>query len=150
MIEEITIETLLGIDQGLSDELFAVWEASVRATHEFLTEADIERIGEYVPDAFLGVETMMAARDESGGLRGFCGITGDEVEMLFVDPEARGCGIGSALLRRALEEHGASRVDVNEQNGQAVGFYEHMGFKAVSRSETDGMGDPFPIAHMSL
>lgn len=55
MIEEITIETLLGIDQGLSDELFAVWEASVRATHEFLTEADIERIGEYVPDAFLGV-----------------------------------------------------------------------------------------------
>lgn len=150
MIETITIDTLPSIDKDLSGELFDVWEASVRATHDFLSEADIERIGGYVPDAFHAAETMMVACDKSGRLRGFCGITGDEIEMLFIDPEARGCGIGSALLRRALDEYGATKVDVNEQNGQAVGFYEHMGFKAVSRSETDGMGDPFPIVHMSL
>ena len=32
----------------------------------------------------------------------------------------------------------------------AVGFYEHYGFEVFDRSETDGMGDPFPILHMRL
>ncbi|ENH9207696.1 GNAT family N-acetyltransferase, partial [Vibrio vulnificus] len=45
---------------------------------------------------------------------------------------------------------GVTKVDVNEQNPQAVGFYEHMGFKVVSRSPLDDMGKPFPILHMTL
>ncbi|MDE8685662.1 GNAT family N-acetyltransferase, partial [Adlercreutzia rubneri] len=62
----------------------------------------------------------------------------------------RGCGLGSLLLDHAVSEHGATLVDVNEQNEQAVGFYGHYGFEVIDRSETDGMGDPFPILHMRL
>ena len=58
--------------------------------------------------------------------------------------------LGSLLLDHAVSEHGATLVDVNELNGQAVGFYEHYGFEVFDRSETDGMGDPFPILHMRL
>lgn len=130
--------------------LFALWEASVRATHDFLTEADIQRIAAYVPDALRDAETMLVARDGQGSPVGFCGITGDEVEMLFIHPDARGQGVGSRLLRVAVEGHGATRLDVNEQNAQARGFYEHENFQVVGRSETDGMGDPFPILHMRL
>ncbi|MDE8702118.1 GNAT family N-acetyltransferase [Adlercreutzia equolifaciens] len=130
--------------------LLVLWEASVRATHDFLTEADIQRIAAYVPDALCGAETMLVARDGQGSPVGFCGITGDEVEMLFIHPDARGQGVGSRLLRVAVEEHGATRLDVNEQNAQARGFYEHEGFQVIGRSETDGMGDPFPILHMRL
>ncbi len=43
-----------------------------------------------------------------------------------------------------------TKVDVNEQNPQAVGFYEHMGFRLVSKSELDGEGKPYPILHMQL
>ena len=39
-------------------------------------------------------------------------------------------------------------VDVNEQNPQAVGFYNHMGFKVFKKSELDEQGNPFPILHM--
>jgi putative acetyltransferase len=40
--------------------------------------------------------------------------------MLFVDPVARGKGIGKLLMQYAIEEHKISKVDVNEQNEQAV------------------------------
>lgn len=43
-----------------------------------------------------------------------------------------------------------TKVDVNEQNPQAIGFYEKMGFKPIGRSEKDGSGKPYPIIHMSL
>ena len=37
---------------------------------------------------------------------------------------------------------------MNEQNAQAVGFYEHMGYKVVSRDELDTEGKPYPILHL--
>ncbi len=33
---------------------------------------------------------------------------------------------------------------------QAVGFYEHLVFKVVKRSETDDQGNPYPILKMKL
>ena len=62
---------------------------------------------------------------------GFAGIDGDMLEMLFVAPDLRGTGVGSLLLDRAFAR-GVRRVDVNEQNPQARGFYEHR--PAVSTS----------------
>lgn len=137
-------------DRDLVDGLLAVWESSVRATHDFLSEADIRRISAYVPDAFGSVETLVLAHDGDGFLSGFAGVTGDELEMLFITPKSQGGGIGKALLRVAMEGYGVTRLDVNEQNGRARGFYEHMGFEVTSRSATDGNGDPFPILHMRL
>lgn len=78
----------------------------------------------------------------------FMGIGGDRLEMLFVDPDWRGGGIGRALVALATARRGVSRVDVNEQNPQAIGFYERMGFAVSGRSEIDGKGRPFPLLHM--
>ena len=128
----------LGDDTSLLAELVACWRASVEATHTFLTPDDIERIAAYVPDAIASVAHLTVCRDENGQVVG------------FIHPSLRGCGLGSLLLDHAVSEHGATLVDVNEQNGQAVGFYEHYGFEVFDRSETDGMGDPFPILHMRL
>lgn len=138
------------LSQGLVDQLLAVWEASVRATHDFLREADIVRIAGYVPEALRAVESLLVACDGDGRPAGFCGVDSRFVEMLFVRPDCRGFGIGSHLLKTALEGYGVTRVDVNEQNTQALRFYERRGFEVVSRSETDSAGDPFPILHMSL
>ncbi len=54
------------------------------------------------------------------------------------------------LVEYALQHMKVTKVDVNEQNEQAVGFYEHVGFKTVSRSELDSLGMPYPILHMEL
>jgi putative acetyltransferase len=63
--------------------------------------------------------------------------------MLFVDANQRGNGIGKALIT-----YGIDNLDINEQNPGARGFYEHMGFKAVERSEFDDQGNPYPILVM--
>jgi putative acetyltransferase len=44
----------------------------------------------------------------------------------------------------------ATRVDCNEQNEQALGFYLKMGFEVIGRSELDGTNKPYPILHMRL
>ncbi|SPU55612.1 Uncharacterized N-acetyltransferase YjaB [Brevundimonas vesicularis] len=41
-------------------------------------------------------------------------------------------------------------VDVNEQNIQALGFYERLGFKVTSRSAVEGQGRPYPLLHLRL
>ncbi|MDC9615019.1 GNAT family N-acetyltransferase, partial [Xenorhabdus khoisanae] len=72
------------------------------------------------------------------------------VEMLFITPQARGTGVGKMLLEFAIDKLKISELDVNEQNTQGVGFYQHMGFQVFSRSELDGQGNPFPLLHMKL
>lgn len=76
------------------------------------------------------------------------GIEGRKLEMLFISPEEMGKGIGRQLILWAMENYAVNEVDVNEQNPQARGFYEHMGFHVFERSETDGQGNPYPILHM--
>lgn len=61
---------------------------------------------------------------------------------------ARGTGVGRALAAFAVERHPTMTTDVNEQNGQAIGFYQRLGFKPNGRSETDGQGRPYPLIHL--
>jgi GNAT superfamily N-acetyltransferase len=56
------------------------------------------------------------------------------LEDLFVRDEARGAGLGRALVEAAFERarsRGVRRMDldVNEQNPDAIAFYRHMGFE---------------------
>ena len=93
---------------------------------------------------------LKCVKDAQGKVLGFVGVQAHKVEMLFVLNAQRGRGVGKTLLSFAIKEMAANKVDVNEQNPLAVGFYQHMGFRVVSRSPLDDMGKPFPILHMSL
>lgn len=72
------------------------------------------------------------------------------LEMLFIHPDYRGVNIGKTLLEYSIEHLSVTKVDVNEQNDQALGFYKHCGFVVKGRSELDSSGKPFPILHMEL
>lgn len=135
-------------DTDLVNTLFGVWDASVRATHDFLTEDDIVSLEPDVRQALTGVETLSYVTDDRGTICGFMGVAEGNIEMLFIHPEQRGCGIGTSLIDFAVRKLQVSSVDVNEQNQQAVGFYKHVGFVVVRRSALDGQGRPFPILHM--
>ena len=136
--------------EELVRELLGVWERSVRATHLFLSDGEVRSIREYVPQALLGVAHLLVAKDEAGAPAAFMGVEDGSLEMLFIDPEERGKGLGRRLLRLGIESYGVRRLAVNEQNPRAAGFYEHMGFEAYARSETDEQGNPYPILYMRL
>lgn len=129
-------------------ELLFVWEGSVRETHHFLSDDDIDGIKRYVPEALATVETLVIARDNSGCALGFMGVEGCHLEMLFVAREHRGEGIGSRLLQFGLDRLCVCDLAVNEQNPQARAFYEHMGFHVYDRSDVDEQGQPYPILYM--
>lgn len=137
-------------NQELIDKLLKIWEGSVRATHLFLSEEEILNIKKYVPEAIGGVPVLLVAEDEDGEPLGFMGLADSMIEMLFVAAEGRGKGTGKALITLGIEQYGASEVAVNEQNPQAKGFYEHMGFATYKRTELDEQGNPYPLLYMKL
>lgn len=132
------------------DPLVELWERSVRATHDFLTEADIGTLRPFVREA-LGDDALdLWVLTESPDVPiGFMGLAGPEIAALFLDPARRGQGGGRQLVAHAQQlREGPLTVDVNEQNPAALGFYEALGFVVVGRSPLDGDGRPFPLLHM--
>ena len=130
-------------------DLVTIWRSSVDATHDFLAAADRDAIeSRLASDYFPQVRLTVAALD--GAPVGFAGTAGEDLVMLFVHADARGRGVGRALLDHVVREQGVRTVDVNEQNGHAVGFYAHSGFVVTGRSETDGDGLPYPLLHLAL
>ncbi len=132
------------------DALTELWDASVRATHDFLPEHAIQVLRPLVREVYLAAVDLHVLCDARGRIGGFVGVAGHRVEMLFIHPQLRGTGIGSALLRHAIDTLGATALDVNEQNPQAVGFYQHQGFVVTGRSPLDAQGQPYPLLHMAL
>ena len=133
-------------------QLLVIWEASVRATHLFLSDAEVRKIKEYVPHALAGVSRLVIAERKIGCPVAFMGVEGQRLEMLFLSPEERGAGLGRQLLvygiQYGIKTYAVERVAVNEQNPQAKGFYEHMGFTVYKRTDHDEAGDPYPLLYM--
>ena len=73
-----------------------------------------------------------------------------QTELLCLSPEVRGKGLGKQLLQYGIETYNIQELTVNEQNPQAVGFYEHMGFQTYKRTVYDEEGNPYPLLYMRL
>jgi putative acetyltransferase len=117
---------------------------------DFPPEAEIADIKRYVPDALRHVAHLIMTTDDHGTATGFIGVEGNRIEMLFISTSERGKGLGRKLIEHAVARHSATTVTVNEQNPQAVGFYEHLGFTIYDRSTLDEQGRPYPLLYMRL
>ena len=129
--------------------MLELWERSVRATHQFLEEQDVEMLRPLVAEE-LATDTIdwwVLVADDF--IFGFLGFAHDAIEALFIDPGHHRRGVGRSLVEHAeAMAAGALSVDVNEQNAGALQFYEALGFSVIGRSPTDSAGRPFPIVHM--
>lgn len=137
-------------NEKLLEELLEIWEYSVRATHLFLSNEEINKIKEYVPKALENVEHLVVAENENNKISAFLGTENNRLEMLFLSPSERGKGMGRKLLEYGILNYKINELTVNEQNPQAIGFYEHMGFKTYKRTDIDEEGNPYPLLYMKL
>lgn len=133
----------------LVQQLLDVWEKSVKATHLFLSDQEIQSIKYNVLQALNDIANLIIAENENGCPIAFMGIENRTLEMLFVTPEERGKGFGKRFIQYGIEHYKIQKLAVNEQNPQAKEFYEHMGFKACKRTEYDEQGRPYPLIYMS-
>lgn len=148
--KDLKIIEITDRSSSLIQQLLAVWESSVRATHLFLSEDEIESIKEYVPQALKEIPSLTIVEKENQVPVGFMGIVGQHLEMLFISHEERGKGLGKELLKYGIEKYSINDLAVNEQNPLAKGFYEHMGFKVYKRTDCDEQGNPYPLLYMKL
>ena len=142
------IEPCLSLDDKTLDELIELWDRSVRSSHFFLTEEDIAFFKPLIRNQYFQAVKLFVIYDNNGKIAAFLGLSDEMVEMLFVDPKQQGKGFGSALIDFAYNEKGMKRVDVNEDNENALNFYLKKGFKIIGRDDHDPQGKPFPILHL--
>lgn len=139
-----------GRSENLINEILEIWEDSVRATHLFLANEEIESIKKYVPQALKEVSHLIIMENDNSVPIAFMGIENTRLEMLFIKNSERRKGLGKELLRYGIENYNIDELTVNEQNTDAKKFYEYMGFKTYKRTELDEQGRPYPILHMKL
>ncbi|MBK8726368.1 MAG: acetyltransferase [Holophagaceae bacterium] len=142
----MNIRTALPSELGT---LLDLWLRSVRTTHTFLTEEDIQALHPLVRDHALPALELWVLEGEDGAILGWMGLDGAKLEALFLDPAHTGKGHGRRMVDHARSLKGPLTVDVNEQNPEALRFYEACGFRVVGRSELDGQGRPFPLLHLA-
>ncbi len=140
------IQTLTAADYP---EILNIWEVSVRATHHFLKPGEIDFYKPLILKYALPELVRLFGIRQDNRLCGFMGLSEHKIEMLFISPEHFRRGLGAKLLKYAVAL-GYRLVDVNEENPEALKFYQHQGFHVVSRDELDDSGKPHPILHLSL
>ncbi|WP_313530634.1 GNAT family N-acetyltransferase [Sphingobacterium multivorum] len=142
MSTQITLATT-----GDYPRIMEIWESAVRATHDFLTNEDFIYFKEVIPKDYLpNLEVFLLI--ENGESVGFSSVSDRNLEMLFIHNDYRNKGYGKHLFQFMDETKGIAKVDVNEQNYQAIGFYEKLGFRKSGKSEKDCSGKDYPIIHM--
>lgn len=134
----------------LIKQLLKIWESSVRETHLFLSDNEIKRIADYVPLALNNINHLVIVEDDNYQPVAFMGIEKERLEMLFVAPHEMKKGLGKSLIQFGIKNYQLKELTVNEQNPQAKGFYEHLGFHVYKRTETDEQGNPYPLLYMKL
>ena len=136
--------------QVLIEKLVNLWENSVKASHLFLSNKEIEEIKKYVPQALREIEHLIVEIDKTENPIAFMGIYKNKLEMLFISLVHMKTGLGRKLIEEAIENYSVNELVVNEQNPQAKGFYEHLGFKVYKRNPIDEQGNQYPILFMHL
>jgi len=132
-----------------NEQVLTVWENSVLATHDFLTKTEFESIKQLVKEINFNDFQVFCMTNKDLVL-GFVGVADQKIEMLFLDPKYFGKGLGKDLLIFAVKILKADQLDVNEQNENALKFYQKFGFEIYERTEKDDQGRNYPLLRMKL
>ncbi|MGC5033430.1 GNAT family N-acetyltransferase [Micromonospora sp. DT229] len=121
-----------------ADAVTEVFLASRAAAMPYLPRLyDDEQTRAWIAQVMLpGSTTWVAESTTTGEILGFAALDGDLLEHLYLRPEARRQGIGTALLAQAQQAGpGGLSLRVFARNTEARAFYERHGFRPVDSND---------------
>ncbi|TWD76121.1 acetyltransferase (GNAT) family protein [Variovorax beijingensis] len=106
-------------------------------------------VGEYPEQQYIRLNARDGNARLLGGLRGFVFLYWLNIEVLFVEADVRGLGLGSRLLAEAERqaiELGVTNAKLETFEWQAPAFYQKHGYEEYAR--VDGYAPGFYLASM--
>ena len=80
----MNFEDIFPVEEKHYSEIVSVWEASVRATHHFLSEDDIQFFKPRILNQYLKAVTLACIKNIQQKIIGFIGTADNKIEMLFI------------------------------------------------------------------
>ena len=116
-------------EAGETDHVEAAWELK---EHIHLTEGVLKQRRGFFTDAYRRSTTHLFFEDDT--LAAFGSVRRDGyILFLAVHPNARGRGYGQRLIADIAENHRTVTCHARTTNTEALGFYEHLGFRVDRR-----------------
>lgn len=147
LVDEVLIRPMEPYD---TDEAAEVWWRS-RHAPDSQVPASIhspDSVRDWFADMLLpDAQTWVALDDDR--VVAVLTLDGDDLDQLYVDPDAAGQGIGSTLVELAKElRPGGLALWTFQRNTRAQAFYRHHGFVEVRRTEGAGNEEGVPDLRM--
>ena len=107
------------------EDIIEVWEQSVRATFTFPDEKYLQEIKSQLSSALRHIK-VYAYRAKDDGIKGFVGLKGHKVEMLFIRPEYFGQDEEMQLTNFCTYSLHVYELNVRERDESALQFYKNI------------------------
>lgn len=127
-------------DQDM-EKVMEIWLTVNLSAHSFI-EADYWRSNfETVKSMLPQANVYVYENEDTCGIEGFVGISGDYIAGIFVHEAAQSRGIGRDLIRFARRGKERLTLHVYQKNKRAVKFYEKAGFEIQAESTDENTGE---------
>lgn len=133
------LRTASPLDAGKLGAIVTDWAASTDWLPQVYTAAeDVAHAGEMIDRGWVTVG-LLGQR-----IAGFIACDGAHIHSLFIAPEARQAGLGSALLTHAMSDAHRLGLWTFAANGPARQFYAKHGFQEIGRSNGQSHPEALP------
>ena len=92
--------------------------------------------------------TAVTVAEDAGRVQGFLARREGQIEALYITPDARGQGVGTALMARAMATCAELGLWCFLANRPARAFYARLGFAENARTDGSGNDEKLPDVHL--
>lgn len=123
------------------EELVTLADLWVASWRETMPAIDFDARWSWISAVLADPANAVLVAERGGAPQGFAVLAEGLLHQLVVAPEAKGGGVATILLAAAKAHAGTGMVlEVNQDNGRALRFYEREGFRRTGVGRNAGSG----------